>query len=619
MTSLILRPESKIVATFVACMTALGTTEYFFAQEPITLAESRDLEILGRGPIHEAFAQPAAATPKATVVVKKKPPEPIDELPPDTRPEGANVSWIPGYWAFDEERSDFIWVSGFWRNVPPGMVWTFGYWTVSEENYSWAPGYWSQPVATQVYYPPPPEPVAEALAPAPNEESFFVAGTWIHRDSRYQWRPGYWSAYRPGWLWTHPRYTWTPSGYVFADGYWDHDFSRRGVLFAPAYFGSGYWDTHRSYSPAYALATDSLVGSLFIQPNANSYYFGDYYAPSYARLGFTPWIDYRHRGFYADPAWLYYRWQNRDTPRWEEQMRASYAARQRGESPVPPRRFNPQSAPAQTPPPASGQCFSSVNLVVPIQNLQLANNLKLQKVAKDELANMQRHVVEARSQAETRQKSESKLAPPSAGQQPTTATLPVPRAIVGAGNGKAEVPPAPHVVPALDPQPKPLVPPVVAPQKDKISPPPQLKLDPVPAPKTVAPPPSTPPVPKVVAPPPPTPPAPKAVPPPPPPPAPKTVVPTPPPQPVPKVVPPAPPPPPKAPPAPPPPPPKAPPAPPAPKAPPKGVPPPAMVFEEKARPVLVAPDVMRADPNLARDVAKNQLFAIRSSVPTVAK
>ena len=44
----------------------------------------------------------------------------IDEVPPEYKPEGENVQWIPGYWAWDVAQSDFIWVSGLWRDVPPG-------------------------------------------------------------------------------------------------------------------------------------------------------------------------------------------------------------------------------------------------------------------------------------------------------------------------------------------------------------------------------------------------------------------------------------------------------------------------------------------------------------------
>src|SRR5688572_25885266 len=55
-------------------------------------------EVLGRGPIHEGFAQPSEA-PKAGPTAPKAPPDPIPEQPPEERPEGDNVVWVPGYWA----------------------------------------------------------------------------------------------------------------------------------------------------------------------------------------------------------------------------------------------------------------------------------------------------------------------------------------------------------------------------------------------------------------------------------------------------------------------------------------------------------------------------------------
>src|SRR4051812_36475341 len=69
-------------------------------------------QVLTRGPVHEAFAGIVSYTPEPGVVVKKAPPEPIEELPPEEKPEGDNVAWIPGYWAWDDERNDFLWISG---------------------------------------------------------------------------------------------------------------------------------------------------------------------------------------------------------------------------------------------------------------------------------------------------------------------------------------------------------------------------------------------------------------------------------------------------------------------------------------------------------------------------
>src|SRR4051812_44119876 len=75
------------------------------------------IEVLARGPIHEAFAAPNV-DPKPTQLVPKRPPQPIEEMPPEERPEG-DVAWIGGYWAWDDDRGDFLWVSGCWRSKPP--------------------------------------------------------------------------------------------------------------------------------------------------------------------------------------------------------------------------------------------------------------------------------------------------------------------------------------------------------------------------------------------------------------------------------------------------------------------------------------------------------------------
>src|SRR5438105_1908609 len=48
-------------------------------------------EVLTRGPVHEAFAEPVQFNPKPGAVVPKQPPAPIEELPPDQKPEGQNV------------------------------------------------------------------------------------------------------------------------------------------------------------------------------------------------------------------------------------------------------------------------------------------------------------------------------------------------------------------------------------------------------------------------------------------------------------------------------------------------------------------------------------------------
>ncbi|HZU34312.1 MAG TPA: hypothetical protein VFA18_00300, partial [Gemmataceae bacterium] len=99
------------------------------------------VEVQARGPVHEAFAAPAAQ-PEPTILVPKQPPEPINEMPPDTKPDG-NMVWIGGYWAWDDDRKDFLWVSGIWRSVPPGKQWVPGYWRQESGQWQWVPGFWN--------------------------------------------------------------------------------------------------------------------------------------------------------------------------------------------------------------------------------------------------------------------------------------------------------------------------------------------------------------------------------------------------------------------------------------------------------------------------------------------
>ena len=118
---------------------AVLTAGFSPAQEPIPLPlppppakpaqpePGEGPEVLAKGPVHEGFATTAEA-PTAAPVVPKMPPELIEELPPDQKPAGDNVQWIPGYWHWDEEASKHIWISGFWRQPPPGRVWVPGSW-----------------------------------------------------------------------------------------------------------------------------------------------------------------------------------------------------------------------------------------------------------------------------------------------------------------------------------------------------------------------------------------------------------------------------------------------------------------------------------------------------------
>ena len=142
--------SSCVVAALLAISIAVGFNNAVALQRGPPDAVT-GVEVLTRGPVHEAFAETVTFDPQPGIVIPKTPPAPIEELPPQQRPEGANVAWIPGYWAWDDERKDFLWVSGIWRAVPPGRQWVPGYWSGSGQGAQWISGYWADAQAKGVW------------------------------------------------------------------------------------------------------------------------------------------------------------------------------------------------------------------------------------------------------------------------------------------------------------------------------------------------------------------------------------------------------------------------------------------------------------------------------------
>jgi hypothetical protein len=97
-----------LVTGLVALSTGWGLDGAWGAQLRQPPAVEEGMQVLTRGPVHEAFAGTITFDPEPGLAVSERPPEAIEELPPDQRLEGDNVTWIPGYWAWDEERSDFL-------------------------------------------------------------------------------------------------------------------------------------------------------------------------------------------------------------------------------------------------------------------------------------------------------------------------------------------------------------------------------------------------------------------------------------------------------------------------------------------------------------------------------
>ena len=225
-------------------------------------------EVQTRGPVHEAFAGIVTFNPTPGVVITKASPEAIEEVPPDEKPAGDNVNWIPGYWAWDDERQDFLWISGVWRALPPGRQWLPGYWAKTSQGSQWISGYWADAQETETAYLPPPPATLERgpNIASPSPDCFWSPGVWLWVDSRYAWRPGYWVVGRPDWDWSPAYYSYTPRGYVYVNGYWDYNVGYRGVLFAPVYFGSRvYARSGYRYSPNIVISLSVFPDHLFLR------------------------------------------------------------------------------------------------------------------------------------------------------------------------------------------------------------------------------------------------------------------------------------------------------------------------------------------------------------------
>jgi hypothetical protein len=302
----------------------------------------KGVEVQARGPVHEAFATPLSEA-QPTPLIQKKPPLPIEEMAPEEQPEG-DAAWIKGYWAWDDERHDFLWVSGCWRIKPVGKEWMPGYWRDVAGQWQWVPGFWTVVQQEQqqqlTYYPQPPAPPQVAPPPTAADE-FYVPGYWMWHGDRYVWRAGYATRVRPGYVYVASHYRWTPSGYVFIHGYWDYAIAQRGLLYAPVVVDPLVVGPTFVYTPRYAVTDTLVMDSFFVRPAYGHYYFGDYYGTSYVRLGYEPVVVYSRR--YYEPIIVYRQWEYRSTPRWLEIQVALHHDRSIGRAPLPPRTLMQQN------------------------------------------------------------------------------------------------------------------------------------------------------------------------------------------------------------------------------------------------------------------------------------
>jgi hypothetical protein len=530
---------TRLVCT--AVIVIAGMTGRAVAQEN----QPPGVEVLTRGPIHEAYAQPVEAKPAPGPIVPKAPPPPIEEQPPDQRPEGENVTWFNGYWAWNDEKNDFDWVSGFWRIPPPNRQWVPGSWREASGGWQWVGGFWQEMSQPEVeYLPPPPEPVETGPSvPAPGPDYFYAPGNWVWRETRYVWRPGIWCLHRPGWVWVAGHYRWTPCGYVYCGDHWDLPLATRGVLFCPIYVDRTIcYRPGWVYRPHYVVHDHCLHNSLFVRVGFGNYCFGDYFEARYTSLGYRSWFNVSFGRTYYDPLFSYYRVEYRSNPRWEVGVRTLYTERYQGIAPRPPRTLVQQNVVINNIT-NNKTVVNNTTIVNNIRNVTVAapitkidnSNIRLQNVTQTQRNEFLNNTKLINETARRRAAEEQKLIatnpnPGRPGGAPRVMKLDLPKTPINTKPPSVTAPPPPvqlKRVPKIDPKlpigdnpplpkgttpPLPKTPPPLPkgttppPPLPKVTPP--LPRTPPPLPKGTMPPPlpkTPPPLPKVTTPPPPLP------------------------------------------------------------------------------------------------------------------
>ena len=389
----------------------VGPTPAIAQDSPPPAPDQEQPEAMTRGPVHESFAEPIVAQTQVNISTAVAPPESINESPPDERPQGNNVAWVPGYWAWDAERNGYIWVSGCWRVAPPQMSWVSGYWAHETDRWEWVPGFWT-PVGNQEieYLPPPPD--MDDMAP-PGEpagpNTVWVPPCYYRVEGRYTLRHGYWLTSQSGWVWTPSHYIRTPRGHIFIAGHWDYELRHRGVLFAPVAFSAGF-HSHAafSYSPSIVINGDLLTANLFVYPRYCHYYFGDYYDDGYIKTGIYPWFEVQKTHQWCDPIFDQERSQHRDRDNnWDQTVRRDYDDRRAHVEQRPARTYREQEVRvARAPEPQRHNIEIAQPLARVIVNTSVT--VKFEHVNTESKANYQRQTTDANKFRDERVQWESK-------------------------------------------------------------------------------------------------------------------------------------------------------------------------------------------------------------------
>lgn len=227
-------------------------------------AQTQTIQTYENGPIHEAFVTPSSGRLLLDSIAEQ-PPEDIAERIP--RQNDMQSEWVSGYWHWDFDLHDFVWVSGVWRRPPPGHQWIIGFWKSFEEEWVWIPGYWSKTAPENADYigVAPPDPIDENMGPPPSGNYFWNPGHWffLYDKNDYQWVPGHWEELDPNWVFIPSHYTWRPGGYVYISAYWDWTLEERGTAYSAVIIDPDY-RYQIVFEPILVLKPEMIIRRLFV-------------------------------------------------------------------------------------------------------------------------------------------------------------------------------------------------------------------------------------------------------------------------------------------------------------------------------------------------------------------
>lgn len=177
--------------------------------------------------LHEAYI-PKETDSLFLQEVSKKPPQKKAEVVSENSDEKA--SWIPGYWAWDDEISDFEWVRGFYRTLPLEHTWVPGFWHPLGNKWVWNEGYFrgSEEIISPISKAPPPK-INERIPQPENVDQFWVNGMWIWDTDqhKYTWHSGLFGKFNSDWVFVPCRYIYREKGYLLVSSYWDYPLEKR--------------------------------------------------------------------------------------------------------------------------------------------------------------------------------------------------------------------------------------------------------------------------------------------------------------------------------------------------------------------------------------------------------